>query len=265
MNGAVMTVSYLGSITDNFEPPMPEFEKALNGSCSGVILDLSNVEYINSVGVSSLMNTFKAMRNSQLNVVVCSPSPQVFKVLKLARTDLVVPVADNRSEATDMLTRMMSSSNQPKRERILIVQGRLDVSKQLRDVLRETKQEVNYDLVTVLSTERAWKILGGKNIHLIILDVTVPSREGQHLLRQIRTNREMKGLPFIIASDDANLVNAAYYSKNGADDILRYPFNPFETPVRLRTALTLFYVWQDSVAVSQSEKYDFTPRGFYRG
>ncbi|MFH1516112.1 MAG: hypothetical protein ABIG42_11725, partial [bacterium] len=68
--------------------------------------------------------------------------------------------------------------------------------------------------------------------------------QGRHLLKQVRTNRELKGLPFVVASDEAHLSEAAYYANNGADDILRYPFNIYETPVRIRTALSLFYSWQ---------------------
>src|SRR5210317_551258 len=90
-NGAVMIVSYNGSVTERLEPPMPGFDDAQDNSCSGVILDLSSVEYINSIGVSSFMETFKYMKEREINVVLCSPIPQVFKVLKLARTELIVP------------------------------------------------------------------------------------------------------------------------------------------------------------------------------
>lgn len=255
-NGAVMTVSYVGSITENYPPPMPEFGTAISSAVAGVILDLSNVEYINSVGVSSLMATFKMMRNENINVVICSPNPHVFKVLKLARTELLVPISDTRSSASEMLSRIMANQTKPQREYILVVQGKLEIQKELRDILRQTRQESNYNVVTSLSASRAWTILGGKNIQLVILDVTVPGKEGQHLLKRVRTNRDLKGLPFLIASDDKNLVNAAYYTQNGADDIIRFPFNPYETPVRLRTALSLFYNWHTIAELqSQSEPH----------
>ena len=247
-NGAVMIVSYNGSIMERFEPPMPGFDDAQNNSCSGVILDLSSVEYINSIGVSSFLETFQYMKSRDINVILCSPNPQVFKVLKLARTELIVPIADSRSSASSMLYKLQEKTLVASRENILLVQASLDINTGLKTILKEATQDVNYNIVRALNPVRAWKILGGKSIQLIILDVTTPMKQGQQLLKQVRINRELKGIPFLIASDDKNLANAGYYTKNGADDILRFPFNEYETPVRIRTALSLYYNLQETQA-----------------
>lgn len=258
-NGAIMMISFSGSITDRIAPPMPGFEDAINGGCSGVILDLSDVEYVNSVGVSSFMETFKYARTKGLNVVICSPIPQVLKVLKLARTDLLVPVAESRSSASNFLIRMQMNQGPSRRENILLVQGSVDIQAAFKEVLKATEQEANYNIVTALNPLRAWKILGGNSIQLVILDVTLPSKEGLHFLRQVRTNRELKGIPFLVAADDRHLSDAAFYTKNGADDILRFPFNQYETPVRLRTALSLYYNWQETLLLSKNPGFGNNP------
>ena len=226
---------------------MPGFDKAIDSQCSGVVVDLSGVEYINSIGVSSFMDTFNYLRGKGLNVVLCSPIPPVFKVLKLARTELIVPVTETRSEAKQLIYAFPGQKTSHPRENILLIMGKVNIKEGLAKVLKETEQEANYNIVTALNPARAWKILGGKGIQLLILDVTTDAGQGQHLLKQVRTNRELKGLPFVVASDEKHLSDAAYYTKNGADDILRYPFNPYETPVRIRTALSLFYSWQKDV------------------
>lgn len=248
-NGALMIVSYHGSITDRMQPPMDGFDQAVDGLCSGVVLDLSGIEYLNSKGVSSLLETFTYVRSVGINTVICSPIPLVLKVLKLARTELLVPVTESRSTASSLLHTLTQHRTNPARENILLVQGNVDIQENFRDVLKQSQQEANYNIITSLSPARAWKILGGKNIQLVIVDVTIPANEGHHFLKQVRTNRELKGLPFLVASDERNLPQADYYTKNGADDILRYPFNPYETPIRLRTALSLYYNWQKTIAL----------------
>jgi anti-anti-sigma factor len=258
-NGAIMMISFSGSITDRVAAPMPGFQDAINGQCTGVILDLSDVEYVNSIGVSSFMETFKYARAKGMNVVICSPIPQVLKVLRLARTDLLVPVAESRSSASNLLIRMQINQVPTRRENILLVQGQIDIQAALKEVLKATEQEVYYNIVTALNPLRAWKILGGNSIQLVILDVTLPSKEGLHFLRQVRTHRELKGIPFLVASDERHLSDAAHYTKNGADDILRFPFNPYETPVRLRTALSLYYNWQETLLLSKNPGFGNNP------
>ncbi len=248
-NGAIMVVSYQGSITERSKIPMPGFDKAMDGLCSAVILDLSGVEYINSVGVSSFMDTFKYIRSQGIKIALCSPTPHILKVLKLARTELMVPVAESRSAASNLIFTFTQNRTTPRRESILLVKGQVNIHDGFRDVLKETQQEANYNIVTSLNPSRAWKILCGKNIQLVILDVTISKSEGHNFLRKVRTNRDLKGIPFIIASDEEHFPEAAYYTKNGADDILRFPFNPYETPIRVRTALSLYYSWQKNVAL----------------
>ncbi|MFH1516185.1 MAG: STAS domain-containing protein, partial [bacterium] len=156
-----MIVAYNGSVTERTSIPMPGFDKAIERHCAGVVLDLSGVEYINSVGVSSFMDTFKYLRDKGLNVALCSPIPPVFKVLKLARTELIVPVTKTRSEAKQLLHSFPGQKTHHQRENILLIMGKVNIKEGLVKVLKETGQEVNYNIVTALSPARAWKILGG--------------------------------------------------------------------------------------------------------
>jgi anti-anti-sigma factor len=259
-NDQSLIVMYTGSITEHFPPPMPEFQKAFEFSCYGVVLDLSNVDYISSTGVSSLLETVKYMNEKGLDVVLCSANPHVLKVLRLARTELLLPIAENRDEGSKMLYNLRGKRQLPKRENILLINGELKIHSSLIALLKETEQYANYNIVTALNADRAWKILAGKSIHVVILDVTTPMISGEKLLKKIRTTPDTVGLPFLVASDERHMVNAVYYSKNGADDILRVPFSVHETPIRLRTALSIYYSWQEKLKNATPDQYGTNPR-----
>jgi len=263
--GATIIVTYSGSLVESIPPPMPGFDKAMDGACSALIIDMSGIDYINSSGVSSFIDNAKYVISRGVHVVLCCLIPQVLKVIKLARTELMIPVVSDRAAAKELLLKMMEKRAACQREQILIVQGKLPVQDKLRDVLKLTRQEANYNIIAVLNPERAWKLITTSKIHLILLDVTLEMPEGHAFIRKLRMNREFFGIPCIVVSDEASLPNAAFYTANGADDILRYPFNQYETPSRLRNALTLFYNWQASIASQKSTRSASDTRPFIRG
>jgi len=263
-DGATLIVIYSGTLTESLPPPLPGCDKGADGTFSAVIIDMAGVDYINSLGVSSFLENVKYLKARDVNVALCSVTPLVLKVLKLARTDLIIPIASDRLAAKDILFKMLDKRIAEQREYILIIQNNLPLQENLREILRITRQEPNYIIITALNPERGWKLLGGRKIQLILFDVTFPMQEGQTFLKRVRTNRETNGIPFLVVADEDGLPDAAYYTKSGADDMIRFPFNPYETPVRIRTALTLFYNWQ---AKQESEKRpgtDFESRPFIR-
>jgi len=264
-DGAILTVSYGGTLTEAAPPPLPGCEKASDGLCTAVIIDMSGVEYINSLGVSAFHETAKYLKNRNIDIVLCCVTPQVLKVLKLARTDLLMPIVPSRATAKEYLFNMFQNKPLIQREFILIIQGDLDINNNLKDILKMTKQEANYAVVTALNPNRAWKILTGGKIQLILFDVTTTMNEGQTFLKRLRTNRELCGTPFLVVANEKGLPDAAYYTKNGADDIIRFPFNPYETPARIRTALSLYYSWKSAQASGKAPGQDSDSHPFIRG
>ena len=263
-DGATILVIYSGTLTEAIPPPLPGCDKATDGTTTAVIIDMSGVDYINSLGVTAFLENAKYLKARDVDAVLCSVTPQVLKVLKLARTDLMIPIATDRLAAKDLLFKNLQKKAGTPREYILVVQQDLDLQENLKEILRMTKQEANYAIITSLNLDRGWKLLGGRKIQLILFDVTFPMSEGQGFLKKVRTNRETSGIPFLVVSDESGLPDAAYYTKSGADDIIRFPFNPYETPVRLRTALTLYYTWQAKQESEKGPGPDYESRPFIR-
>lgn len=66
--------------------------KAVPASRSGVEIELSGVEYMDSSGVATLVEGFKIARESSTSFVLVAPSSSVRRVLELARLDSVFEI-----------------------------------------------------------------------------------------------------------------------------------------------------------------------------
>jgi len=76
----------------------PEARKALLdavGRGLPVLVDLSQVGYIDSSGVASLVESFQAARKAGQNLVLISVSDGAKRVLELARLDKVFTICDS--------------------------------------------------------------------------------------------------------------------------------------------------------------------------
>jgi CheY-like chemotaxis protein len=241
-SGATLFLDYSGPLVDVIQPPLPGCEKAVSDMCFGVVIDMSKVDYIDSYGVSSLQENCKYLKSNGINVVVCSLSPNVQRIVKLACTDVALVTASDKQHAKEMLFHLANDKKDFPREHILVVNGQLNIHENLKKVLAETMQENNYNVITALNLERAKKVLANGRIQLVLIDITIPINDGHNFVKEMKISPENNYIPVLIASDEHNLPDAAYYVKNGADDIIRYPFNRFESPSRLRNALMLYYL-----------------------
>lgn len=73
----------------------PEARKLILGSLHDgrpVLVDLSNVIYIDSSGVAGLVEGFQLARQRQIDFGLVGVSPAALNVLKLARLDKVFPI-----------------------------------------------------------------------------------------------------------------------------------------------------------------------------
>ncbi len=66
--------------------------KAVPAASTGVEVDLSGVDYMDSSGVATLVEGFKSARENSKTFVLVTPSPSVMKVLELARLDSVFEI-----------------------------------------------------------------------------------------------------------------------------------------------------------------------------
>jgi anti-anti-sigma factor len=80
-----------------------ELEQAINREIGQgnrkILLDLSGAPYISSSGLRVLLATAKRLKNPGDKFGLCSLTPEVFKILKLAGFNSIFPVFSSEGEA----------------------------------------------------------------------------------------------------------------------------------------------------------------------
>jgi anti-sigma B factor antagonist len=69
------------------------------GNKRGVIVDLSDVDYVASLAIRFLLTGAKAVKGNGGKLIILSPDEYVYSVLKTAGIDLIMPILFDRSEA----------------------------------------------------------------------------------------------------------------------------------------------------------------------
>ncbi len=75
------------------EELLPEIEKRLD-----IVLDFSELEYISSMGIRSIMQAIKKTYELNHRVAICGMRPAVKEVLSSVRIDALLDVYDNLSD-----------------------------------------------------------------------------------------------------------------------------------------------------------------------
>ena len=73
---------------------------ALTGGNPAVIIDLSGVEFLTSLGIRLLLQGAKTVRSKHGKLVLLQPSERIQNVLKAAGIDALIPVYQDREAAT---------------------------------------------------------------------------------------------------------------------------------------------------------------------
>ncbi|MFZ9738738.1 MAG: STAS domain-containing protein [Prochlorotrichaceae cyanobacterium] len=77
-----------------------------------LLLDLSNVKFIDSAGLSTLVKVLKATEASGKRLMVCGVKSQVAMLLKLTRMDSLFEIFDDRPAVAETLNNELSSDRQ---------------------------------------------------------------------------------------------------------------------------------------------------------
>ena len=75
----------------------------VEGENKKVILDLSNLGYLDSTGIESLIGVYQTLRNRSGGFRVLKPSSKVRELLELTKLSDVFGVVDDESDAIDAL------------------------------------------------------------------------------------------------------------------------------------------------------------------
>lgn len=98
--------------------------------------------------------------------------------------------------------------------------------------------EINgYDVLKADSGEAALKLLQSEHVDLVLLDRMLPGIDGIEVLKEIRTDKDLKNLPVILLTAKTEEFDKVVGLEIGADDYIGKPFGIHELIARIKAVL----------------------------
>jgi len=117
--------------------------------------------------------------------------------------------------------------------RILVV----DDSPTARTLVRTILAHAEFQILEAESGEKALALLERETPDLIISDVMMPGMDGYELVRRMRKNRRLSGIPILMLTAKAELVDKVAAFEAGADDYVVKTVGPAELELRVEALL----------------------------
>lgn len=109
-----------------------------------------------------------------------------------------------------------------------------DDDKEIVNAIEIYLSKEGYNILKSYNGEEALKILKNNTIHLIILDIMMPVKDGLETLNEIRKTESIPVIMLSAKSEDEDKINGLNL---GADDYVTKPFNPLELIARVNSGI----------------------------
>lgn len=106
-----------------------------------------------------------------------------------------------------------------------------------------------YNIIKAYNGQKALEVINSQEIHLVILDIMMPKKDGLETLKEIRKE---KSIPVILLSAKSEDYDKIEGLDLGADDYITKPFNPLELIARVNSNLRR-YVKLGSIEPKENE------------
>ena len=110
----------------------------------------------------------------------------------------------------------------------------VDDDKEIVGAIEIYLKKEGYKILKAYNGNEALKIIGENEVHLIILDIMMPEKDGLATLIEIRKE---KSIPVILLSAKSEDYDKIEGLNSGADDYITKPFNPLELIARVNSCL----------------------------
>lgn len=117
--------------------------------------------------------------------------------------------------------------------KILVVDDDPDI----RDILKITLSEENYEVVEASDGEEAMKLITAKPFDLVLLDYKMPKMDGRQVCGIVKKDLLLRHLPVIMVTGKGEISDKIDGIDSGADDYVVKPFEPKELLARIRMIL----------------------------
>jgi len=102
----------------------------------------------------------------------------------------------------------------------------VDDNMYMRQTLKNMLSYLGYPNITAANDGyEAWKILSSEKVEMIIADLVMPGMSGIELLANVREDKKIRNIPFILISGEMNKESIQLAAENDVDAILIKPFD----------------------------------------
>ncbi len=123
----------------------------------------------------------------------------------------------------------------------------VDDDKEIVGAIEIYLKKEGYNILKAYNGKQALKVIQENEIHLVILDIMMPEKDGIETLEEIRKD---KSIPVILLSAKSEDYDKIGGLNSGADDYITKPFNPLELIARVNSHLRRY------VSLGSLEKRD---------
>lgn len=110
----------------------------------------------------------------------------------------------------------------------------VDDDKEIVNAIEIYLKKEGYNILKAYNGNQALKIIKENEIHLIILDIMMPEKDGIETLEEIRKDKTIPVILLSAKSEDYDKIGGL---NSGADDYITKPFNPLELIARVNSNL----------------------------
>ncbi len=108
----------------------------------------------------------------------------------------------------------------------------VDDDKEIVNAIEIYLSQEGYNIIKAYDGEDALEKLKENEIHLIILDIMMPNKDGIETLQEIRKDKTIPVIMLSAKSEDYDKISGL---NTGADDYVTKPFNPLELIARVKS------------------------------
>ncbi len=113
----------------------------------------------------------------------------------------------------------------------------VDDTEENRDLLSRYLRRNGHEVITASSGQQALDILASTPVDAILLDLIMPDMDGHEVLRQVKSDEELRSIPVIVISGMQDTPEIIRCIEAGADDYLFKPFNSVLLQARIQAGL----------------------------
>ena len=141
---------------------------------------------------------------------------------------------------------MLGDKGGKKMYNILVV----DDDKEIVNAIEIYLSQEGYHIIKAYDGEEALEKLKENEIHLIILDIMMPNKDGIETLQEIRKDKTIPVIMLSAKSEDYDKISGL---NTGADDYVTKPFNPLELIARVKSNIRRYVDFNQANVKSETK------------